>query len=190
MAYRRQWLRPFKLREYYLDGRSGVGGIQDAVYQLYWAVVDGRLRARHEGRILSSEEIYELRRTQWSSGGVHRCELPHDIELSVEDALMIWGNDGQASINERVAPESTGGAALAESRVATVVKPKRRMGPTPGNIRRYDKDDRALFPKIRKYLKQGLSLRAATIKLAEANKVAGVGSPPSRAKRVAKLYRQ
>jgi hypothetical protein len=86
--YTRQWLRPMKLREYYVD--QFVTDVRDAEYQLYWAVVDGNIRARHGGRLLTIEERYALRNTSWSSVKGDLYALPPDLELSVEDAKHIW----------------------------------------------------------------------------------------------------
>jgi hypothetical protein len=86
--YTRQWLRPMKLRESYID--QFVSDVRDAEYQLYWAVVDGNIRARHGGRLLTPEEAYALREKSWSSVEGDLYALPPDIELSVEDAKHIW----------------------------------------------------------------------------------------------------
>jgi hypothetical protein len=86
--YTRQWLRPMKLREYYVD--QFVSNVRDAEYQLYWAVVDGSIRARHSGRLLTLEEAYALRNKSWSPVEGDLYALPPDLELSVEDAKHIW----------------------------------------------------------------------------------------------------
>jgi hypothetical protein len=77
-----------KLREYYVD--QFVSNVKDAEYQLYWAVVDGNIRARHGGRLLTPEEVYALRNKSWSSVEGDLYALPPDLELSVEDAKHIW----------------------------------------------------------------------------------------------------
>jgi hypothetical protein len=77
-----------KLREYYVD--QFVTNVRDAEYQLYWAVVDGNIRARHSGRLLTPEEVYALRNKNWSSVEGDLYALPPDLELSVEDAKHIW----------------------------------------------------------------------------------------------------
>jgi hypothetical protein len=134
MAYRRQWLRPPKLREYYVDGCPDVDGIQDARYQVYWAVVDGRMRARLGGRVLSPEEVFRLRDSQWSGEGEDRHALPADIELSVEDALTIWGSEGLLNNANSKAPTPTAGAAPAEAHEA------------PGSTRK-NQSSRAVTPE-------------------------------------------
>jgi hypothetical protein len=77
-----------KLREYYVD--QFVTDVRDAEYQLFWAVVDGNIRARHGGRLLAPEEAYALRNKSWSSVEGDLYALPPDLELSVEDAKRIW----------------------------------------------------------------------------------------------------
>src|SRR5262249_26537547 len=80
--YTRQWLRPLKLREYYVD--PFVPDVRDAEYQLYWAVVEGNIRARHKGKTMTREEAYMLREKRWSDAEGVSYQLPADIELSVE----------------------------------------------------------------------------------------------------------
>jgi hypothetical protein len=87
MRYRRQWLRPLKLREYYVD--PFVPDVPRAEYELYWAVVEGAIRARHKGQELTLEEAYALREKRWSDGKDDHHALPPDLELSVVDAERI-----------------------------------------------------------------------------------------------------
>jgi hypothetical protein len=87
--YKRQWLRPLKLREYCVD--PFVRDVRNAEYQLYWAVVEGNIRAKHNGKTLTPEEAYALREKRWSNAEGDLYQLPADIELSVEDAEHIWG---------------------------------------------------------------------------------------------------
>jgi hypothetical protein len=89
IMYKRQWLRPLKLREYYVD--PFVPDVRNAEYQLYWAVVEGNIRAKHKGKILTREEADALREKRWSNAEGDLYQLPADIELSVEDAEHIWG---------------------------------------------------------------------------------------------------
>ena len=64
-----------------------------------------------------------------------------------------------------------------------------RRGPAPGAVDRYREVDRALFPEIRRIMRrEGKSLYAAALKLAEMDKVKGAGTPISRAKRIAKRF--
>jgi hypothetical protein len=67
---------------------------------------------------------------------------------------------------------------------------KSRRGPKPGTLDRFGQGDRALFPEVERLVGQGLSITAATVKLAAEGKVAGSGIPESRAKRLADRYRR
>jgi hypothetical protein len=64
-----------------------------------------------------------------------------------------------------------------------------RRGPQPGTIARFLDQDRALFPEIERLCKEEkLSVNAAAQRLASEGKVAGIGTPLSRAKRLANAY--
>jgi hypothetical protein len=66
---------------------------------------------------------------------------------------------------------------------------RRRKGPAPGTVDRYGASDRALYPKLKRLMrKQSMSATAAARQLADDGKVAGVGSPESRARRLATRY--
>jgi hypothetical protein len=80
-----EWLRPLKLREYYVDHRCD--DVTEAQKQLYLAVVRGDVRARLKGRLLGPEWLDQLAKMKTSDP----FELPPDLELSVEDAERIWG---------------------------------------------------------------------------------------------------
>jgi hypothetical protein len=67
--------------------------------------------------------------------------------------------------------------------------PKTR-GPAPGTVDRYAASDRALYPEIAGLIATGLSMTAATEDLADADKIAGTGTKASRAKRLARRFRQ
>lgn len=68
-------------------------------------------------------------------------------------------------------------------------EPKRRPGPEPGALRRYEVADRALFPKLEHIMEtECASPSAAALVLAEAGEIRGVGIPESRARRLAALY--
>ena len=68
---------------------------------------------------------------------------------------------------------------------------KRRFGPKPGTVRRYAAADRRLFPELKRIMnKEQKSLTAAALDLAQAERIAGVSTPQSRAKRLAGLYRR
>jgi hypothetical protein len=82
-----EWLRPLKLREYYIDHRFG--DVKEAERQLYFAVIGGKVRARSKGRVLGSEWLKQLSKMRFVDNNIFA--LPPDIELSVEDAKRIWG---------------------------------------------------------------------------------------------------
>jgi hypothetical protein len=61
----------------------------------------------------------------------------------------------------------------------------------PGALDRYGEADRALFPELERIIREeNLSLTAAARRLAEADKVSGIGNPKSRAQRLAARYRR
>jgi hypothetical protein len=81
-----EWLRPSKLREYYVDHRFD--DVNEAERQLYFAVIGGKVRARSKGRVLGSEWLTQLSKMKFDDNNAFA--LPPDIELSVEDAKRIW----------------------------------------------------------------------------------------------------
>src|SRR6266567_5127536 len=61
---------------------------------------------------------------------------------------------------------------------------QKRRGPEPGTLRRYEAADRELFTELERIMAdQQKSRSAAALDLAQAGRIAGVGSPESRAKR-------
>jgi len=67
--------------------------------------------------------------------------------------------------------------------------PRRRKGPAPGTVDRYGKSDRALYSVLKRLMQtRHLSANAAALQLAYDNKVAGIGSEESRARRLAGRY--
>jgi hypothetical protein len=67
----------------------------------------------------------------------------------------------------------------------------RRRGPTAGEIDRYAVSDRALFPEMNRLMDDShKTVHAAALELARAGKIEGVGTPESRAKRLAKRFRK
>ena len=68
---------------------------------------------------------------------------------------------------------------------------ERRFGPKPGTLRRYEAADRALFPEVERIMaEKQMSRTAAALDLALADRVAGVGTPHSRATRLAALHKR
>jgi hypothetical protein len=68
---------------------------------------------------------------------------------------------------------------------------KGRKGPEPKTLRRFDDGDRALFKELEQTMHgKKMSRTAAAQHLAQLDKVAGSGTPESRAKRLAALYKR
>jgi hypothetical protein len=65
------------------------------------------------------------------------------------------------------------------------------FGPEPGKLRRYEAADRALFTEFERIMADEKKSRsAAAFDLAQAGKIKGFGTPESRAKRLAALYKR
>jgi hypothetical protein len=65
------------------------------------------------------------------------------------------------------------------------------FGPEPGKLRRYEAADRALFTELERIMADEKKSRsAAALDLAKAGKIKGFGTPESRAKRLAELYKR
>jgi hypothetical protein len=72
-------------------------------------------------------------------------------------------------------------------------RPRRRKGPVPGTVDRFGESDRALYPELKRLMREErMSINAAALKLADEGKVEGVGTstPGSRAHRLAHRYRK
>jgi hypothetical protein len=81
-----EWLPPGKLVEYYVEDRFG--DVNEADRQLYFAVIRGEVRARHQGKILGPEELKKISKRKWDPQS--DFGLPADIGLSVEDAERVF----------------------------------------------------------------------------------------------------
>jgi hypothetical protein len=67
---------------------------------------------------------------------------------------------------------------------------RRGKGPVPGTLARYKEDDRKLYTELERLMdEKHMSPTAAARQLAEQNRVAGIGTSESRARRLATLYR-
>jgi hypothetical protein len=82
-----QWLRPSKLREYYVD--NAFDSVEESSKQLYLAVIRGEVRARSQELVLGPEWLKQVSKMTFHDRDAFA--LPPDIELSVEDAKRIWG---------------------------------------------------------------------------------------------------
>jgi hypothetical protein len=77
----RRWLRQLKIEEYFMEHLFDHPN--ETSYNLYWAVIEGRIRCRYKGRVLTAEEAASLRTENWGD----RWALPADIEISVDDVV-------------------------------------------------------------------------------------------------------
>ena len=113
----RRWLRQLKIEEYFMD--HFFDHPNDTSYNLYWAVIEGRIRCRHNGRVLTAEEADSLRSKDWG----HRWALPSDIEISVNDVLEEFekGESKQRAV-ESVKVESTSAKPVKGGRVHAAVE--------------------------------------------------------------------
>jgi len=57
-----KWLRPLKVREYYVDHAAGIDTVEEAEKQLWLAVTTGAVRARHNGVVYGPEWLKHLPR--------------------------------------------------------------------------------------------------------------------------------
>jgi len=156
------------------------------------SVVLAVLRALKEGRLVANDD-HERPQTDpnfWV--GKTKSDLLRRIHFWVrcEEALMVFSvlrsrnlvSPGDPAADEEKRWRVPNGTVASDGR--------RRPGPKPGTVRRYDEADRALFPEIDRIMKEDrLTAHAAALKLAHNGQVAGQGSTPeSRAKRLATEY--
>jgi hypothetical protein len=83
-----KWLRPLKVREYYVDHAKGIHTVEEAEKRLWLAVMGGSVRACHNGVIYGPEWLKQLAKITFMEG--EPFALPPDIELSVEDARRLF----------------------------------------------------------------------------------------------------
>ena len=123
MAYQRKWLSPRNIFDHVVSGAPGVRSLRDAEYGLFYAVMEGEVRARHSnGKPVGLEELNE-----WADQNRARekFDLPPDIHLSVDDAERIWREDtnlgpefheGVAKTKEEIADNLAKQDALVQTR--------------------------------------------------------------------------
>jgi hypothetical protein len=117
---------------------------------------------------------------QFAAQGYFGRPPPHrEIEIQRSDLLRIWPEPAEATREPTRAS-------------ADPLFQKRRRGPLPGTLDRYGQADRALFSELERIMGEDkVSVSEAARRLAEKDKVvAGIGSPSSRAKRLAERYRR
>ena len=81
------WVSPRIMREYYAHFFLAAH-VQDPQHEIYKSVVGGTIRAKYRGRILTKEEAASLAEVRWDENSPYA--LPPEIQLSVEDALMVF----------------------------------------------------------------------------------------------------
>ena len=80
------WVSPRIMREYY--AHFFAAHIQDPQHEIYKSVVGGTIRAKYKGYLLTTEEAASLADIRWDKNSPYAP--PPDIQLSVEDALMVF----------------------------------------------------------------------------------------------------
>ena len=141
--------------------------------------------ALQKGELCAIKDRIVLERSFWAS--VRARSLPGDVFLDREEVLKRWPLQ-QSPAGSAVGPRESDGPTKA---VLEAPQGSRgRRGPKTGSVRRFEKADRALFPDLENKMAQGMSRSAAAKSLADAGKVAGIGSPASRAKRLAAAHSQ
>jgi hypothetical protein len=81
------WVSPRIMREYYAH-LFLAAHVQDPQQEIYRSVVGGTIRAKYKGHLLTTEEAAALAETRWDEKSPYA--LPPDIQLSVEDALLVF----------------------------------------------------------------------------------------------------
>jgi len=128
-----------------------------------------------------------------------RCWLPRDLCRSwFERHGLTWPSafdppDARRAaelLGSRAADVTAAHLAAPTLRSPMETRQKPRRGPEPGSVDRFGDSDRALFPELEALMAAGRSLTAAASQLASQDKVAGIGIPASRAKRLADRYRR
>jgi len=84
-----KWLRPLKVREYFVDHAAGIDTVEEAEKQLWLAVVTGVVRSRRNDVVYGPEWRMQFAQMTFAKG--EPFALPSDIELSVEDAQRHFG---------------------------------------------------------------------------------------------------
>src|SRR5262249_7020316 len=133
-----------------------------------------------------SKMIAELR--GWTLQDYQREEpfcnyVAHDARfgVAVERAAFEQWRARRRQKEQEHAPAPKPSGAKEESR--------KRRGPEPGALRRYEASDMKLIPELEQIMAAlNISKSAAALRLAEAGKIEGAGTPKSRAKRLVAVY--
>jgi hypothetical protein len=81
-----RWVSPRKLQQYHVD--PIIGDIGKAEKLLYFAVINGEVRARSQGKLFGPKLLQQIARMRFHDD--NPFALPPDIELSVDDARRKW----------------------------------------------------------------------------------------------------
>ena len=109
---------------------------------------------------------------------------------SLAERTNALGADGEVS-SDTMSQVRTSTSRTSSVARASIVGKRPRRGPTPGEIDRHAVSDRALFPEVNRLVDEShKSVHAAALELALAGRIEGVGTPESRAKRLAKRFRK
>jgi hypothetical protein len=85
-----KWLSPRKMIDYYVGYL--VPPTEDAEFHLYQAVIDGTVRVRCAGQLLTKAETAAFANKRWSPREGDFYALPPDIGISVSDVERVLGN--------------------------------------------------------------------------------------------------
>jgi hypothetical protein len=115
-----------------------------------------------------------------------------NVEVCTADIERRWRSNAKEAAMSSLADMELIAVAGAKPAPRSIDGARRgTRGPKRGSLDRYGEADRSLFPKIEEIMKtEKLSAHAVAHRLAENGKVAGTGTPKSRAKRLAALYLQ
>lgn len=156
-------------------------------------VVAGLLSLRTHPSLFAYEAEYEA--TEWQTvpmpfGGWQQRPVRVKRTAILDNAELAW-DEFRDDLIQRELPRGATPLLAPQDDAAAPVEPsaQRRRGPKPGTTG-FNAADRALFPTIKRMLKNGgaPSVDAAARILAEEGKVAGRGSIEARATRLARHY--
>jgi len=83
-----EWVSPRRVREDYVEPITS--DIEDALKQVWSAVINGEVRARLNGIVLGPEWLMQIAPMKDPK---FDYRLPPDLELSLEDAERKWPRD-------------------------------------------------------------------------------------------------
>jgi hypothetical protein len=116
-------------------------------------------------------------------------EWRREFDNFADDFSSIWLDTGDQHVFWKISDFEAWLASELGVETAAIGKRRRKPGPMPDTTKRWIEDDRALFDDVESLVKGGLTLTAATQKLANEGRVKGTGIAESRAKRLAKRHK-